>query len=208
MTQVRSHIPFFLCVLCVSVVSLLVGCASSNTSSREFSIAPGSYAAAFDSAREVLRRMDFELERVDATAGVITTQPHYSTGAFEPWDSTQSTLKDEWEDAVNMQARAVRVTFTPVEGSVEGAPAGETKMVGSVWVTLYRNQRAGRRLDSEWVGGSTFASDPLQQQRHTSNYLVPLRRDEALEARLAARILRETTNRLPDTDAKAAEASD
>ncbi len=208
MAQLRSHIPFFLCVFCVSVVSLSGGCASRETGSREFAIAPGGYAAAFDSAREVLRRMDFELERVDAAAGVITTLPHYSTGAFEPWDSTQSSLKDEWEDAVNMQARAVRVTFAPAEGAADGAPADETEMVGSVWVTLYRNQRSGRRLDSEWVGGSTFAGDPLQQQRHTSNYLVPIRRDEPLEARLAARILRETNKRAPDADAEVAEASD
>ncbi len=124
--------------------------------------------------------MDFELDRVDATAGVIATRPHFSMGIFEPWDTTQSSFADEWEDTVNMQARAVRVTFAPAEGAADGVGFDEAPMVGSVWVTLYRNQRSGRRLDSEWVGGSTFTGDPLQQQRHTSNYLVPTRRDEAL----------------------------
>ena len=195
MAQVRAHIPFFLCVLCVSVVSFSGGCASREPGSREFAIAPGSYPSAFDATREVLRQMDFELDRVDAVAGVITTKPHFSTGAFEPWDATQSSFKDEWEDAMNMQARSVRVTFHPAEGiteeTTEGTPADKAALVGSVWVTLYRNQRSGRRLDSEWVGASTFAYDPLMQQRHTSTYLVPIRRDEPLEARLAAKIRQE-----------------
>ena len=167
------------------------GCASRKPGPREFIIAPGHYPAAFDATREVLRQMDFELDRVDAVAGVITTKPHFSTGAFEPWDATQSSFKDEWEDAMNMQARAVRVSFVPAAGAASSDPAAEPEMVGSVWVTLYRNQRSGRRLDSEWVGGSTFASDPLMQRRHTSAYLVPIRRDKPLEARLAAQIQHE-----------------
>ena len=191
MAQLRSHIPFFLCVLCVSVVSLLSGCASRETDTRKFTIAPGHYPAAFDATREVLRQMDFELDRVDAVAGVITTRPRFSAGAFEPWDATQSSFKDEWEDAMNMQARAVRISFVSTAGAASSDPAAEPEMVGSVWVTLYRNQRSGRRLDSEWVGGSTFASDPLMQRRHTSTYLVPIRRDEPLEARLAAQIQHE-----------------
>lgn len=171
----------------LSAVILLGGCSARVDGPREFAIAPGGYPAAFDATRELLRDMDFELERVDAAAGVITTRPHFSQGLFQPWDSTQSGLGDEWEDALNMQARVVRVTFAPA-GEAPSEFDDESEMVGSVWVTLYRQQRSGRRLDSEWVGGSTFAGDPLQQKRHASTYLVPMRRDASLEARLAERL--------------------
>ncbi|QKK09985.1 MAG: hypothetical protein HND58_18740 [Planctomycetota bacterium] len=67
-------------------------------------------------------------------------------------------------------------------------PDGAESMRGSVWVTVLREQRAGRRLDSETVGGSTFTVDPQLRERHSSVYLVPIRRDPSLEARLAKRI--------------------
>lgn len=172
----------------LSAVSLLGGCAARVDAPREFAVAPGHYPAAFDATRELLRGMDFTLERVDADSGVISTEPRFSRGLLEPWDATQTGLSDEWEDTVNMQARSVRVTFTQ-DGGEPTDDAAET--TATVWVTLYRNHRSGRRLDSEWVGASTFARDPLQQARHTSVYLVPTRRDEALEARLADKILRE-----------------
>jgi hypothetical protein len=187
-----AHRSGFFVILCVtsvsSVVSLLGGCANRVDATREFTVAPGGYPAAFDATRELLRGMDFTLERVDADGGVISTEPRFSRGLLEPWDATQTGLSDEWEDTVNMQARAVRVTFTQAGAE----PTDETaETLATVWVTLYRNHRSGRRLDSEWVGGSTFAGDPLQQARHTSVYLVPTRRDEALEARLADKIMRE-----------------
>ena len=184
----RTSLSAILCVTSVSsVVSLLGGCAHRVDGPREFTVAPGHYPAAFDATRELLRDMDFTLERVDADSGVISTEPRFSRGLLEPWDATQTGLSDEWEDTVNMQARSVRVTFTQ-DGSEPTDDDAET--TATVWVTLYRNHRSGRRLDSEWVGGSTFAGDPLQQARHSSAYLVPTRRDEALEARLADTIMR------------------
>jgi hypothetical protein len=188
----RFHV--LLCVAtAASAVGLLGGCASRADGPREFSISPGGYPAAFDATRRVLREMDFELARVDAAAGVISTSPHYSQGLLEPWDSTQSGFADEWEDAVNRQSRLVRVTFAPVGGGADDGTTvdGGEGVVGSVWVTLFRTHRSGRRLDSEWVGASTSASDPLQKQRHTSVYSVPIRRDTSLEGRLAARIAEE-----------------
>lgn len=173
----------------VSVLSVVIastGCSTRADGPREFTVAPGQYPAAFDATRELLSDMDFDLERIDAAAGIISTTPHFSRGAFEPWDSTQSSARDEWEDAMNMQARAVRVSFTQA-GTEPTDPDAET--TASVWVTLYRSNRSGRRLDSEWVGGSTFSVDPIQRERYGTAFLVPVRRDEVLEARLVDRLM-------------------
>lgn len=177
-----------------ATAAILGGCSSPPDGPRDFAVAPGAYDQAFSATREVLRDMRFDLERVDAASGVITTKPHFSQGLFEPWDPTQSGFDQEWEDAMNMQAREVRVTFAPAEPppAAEDAPPdlreAEMPLVGSVWVTVLRQHRAGRRLDAEWIGASSFAFDPELAARAGQRYLVPLRRDERLEARLAAAI--------------------
>ncbi len=171
-------------IAAMALAALLVGpggCASAVEGTGEFTFASRDYPAAFDATRDALREYRFTLERIDAEAGVISTTRELSPGLLEPWSPLQTGFGDEWEDTFNRQAREVRVTFEP-----EGED-GET-MRASVWVTLLRQHRAGRRLDSEWVGGSTFALDPQLRERHTSTYFVPTRRDSSLEARLARRI--------------------
>lgn len=200
MRRPASHraLPF---LAAASAAHLLGACAAETGGSREFAVPAGSYEAAFDATSDLLREMHFELERIDAASGVITTKAHFSPGLLEPWDPTQTGLDQEWEDALNMQAREVRVTFAPADQEPAAADAALTSgeapidlrqaggdLVGSVWVTIFRQQRAGRRLDSEWVGGSTVYQDPDLNARAGARYLVPLRRDERLEARLADRI--------------------
>lgn len=163
----------------VAACLTLGGCASAVDHPGQFTFAKSDYTAAFGTTRDVLRAYRLDLERIDADAGVISTAPEFSTGLLQPWSPLQTGLGDEWEDTLNHQARAVRVTFEP---------DGAENMRGSVWVTVLREQRAGRRLDSETVGGSTFAIDPQLRERHSSVYLVPMRRDSSLEARLAKRI--------------------
>ena len=70
-------------LLLISVL-VLSGCATSRPA--EFATAPGGYAAAFDAAREVLREFRFELERVDARSGIITTRPKATAGLATLWD--------------------------------------------------------------------------------------------------------------------------
>lgn len=183
----------------LTAASLLGGCASHTDGPREFVIAPGAYAEAFEATREVLLDMDFQLERVDAASGVITTAPHFAQGLLEPWDETQSSASDEWEDAMNMQAREVRVTFSAPDGAQGPEPArlDETALTAAVHVTVLRQQRAGRRLDSAWVGGSTFSIDPALREQGGSNYLVPIRRDKQLESRLAHEIAGRLTSGAP-----------
>lgn len=182
-------------------VMLCGGCSSSVDHARGFTFAAGDYPEAFASTRSVLREYRFDIERVDADSGVITTLPEFSPGLLQPWSPLQTGFGDEWEDTVNRQAREVRVTFEPEAGE-------EGMMRASVWVTVLRQHRAGRRLDSEWVGGSTFTVDPLLQERHTLTYNVPVRRDESLEARLAKRIEEEMRRRAETSATVAAEGAE
>src|SRR5262245_24222130 len=90
---------------------LLPGCAARGPTT--FTVPAGEYAKAFDSARDILRGHRFELERIDAQGGVITTQPKSTVGLATPWDREQSTLHQEFDDLFNQQRRVVRITFEP-----------------------------------------------------------------------------------------------
>lgn len=181
------------------LVSALGGCAASVDHPSEFTFAISDYQSAFDTTREVLREYRFEIARIDADAGVIATAPAFSPGVLAPWSPLQTGVRDEWEDTLNQQAREVRVTFEPQD---------DETMRGSVWVTLLRQHRAGRRLDSEWVGASSFSIDPQLVERHASTYTVPVRRDESLEARLAKRIEDELLSSAAATNAESTPAAD
>ncbi|MBK7403668.1 MAG: hypothetical protein IPJ41_03280 [Phycisphaerales bacterium] len=102
---------------------------------------------------------------------------------------------------MNMQAREVRVTFSPASGDDGSSDRREIEgpITAEVRVTVLRAQRPGRRLDSEWVGGSTYYTDRDLLLRTGSNYLVPLRRDQRLEARLAAAISDKLSVSAPNT---------
>ncbi len=156
-------------------------------------VAPGRYAEAFDQTRDLLAARQFKLERVDARAGVITTQPKPSTGLATPWDGEQSSFQDEWADLLNQHERQVRVTFVPVGA---GEPADRTPEVdlreldvpleAHFEVTVLRVSVPGHRIEPSAIGMSTRWSDPQMARRGVGPAdRVPLRADDALAARLA-----------------------
>jgi hypothetical protein len=153
------------------------------------------YAAVFDAAREVLRDERFDLERVDARAGVITTQPKKSIGVLSPWDGEQSTVRQEVDDLFNRQRRVVRVTFEPPDGP---PPPGTDLLSGDapalvmrVGVVVEREQQPGWRLESTSVRLNTRSTDlALAERGLTPWYTVPAAQDPALAARLAEEIRR------------------
>jgi len=165
-------------------------------------LAPGDYARAFDQTRDVLAEYRFTLERVDARAGVITTQPKPSTGLATPWDRDQSSLRDEWADLVNEHERQVRVTFTPAGGGgAAGAPADQPAdrspevdlrdldepLEARFEVTVLRVSVPGSRIEPSVIGLSSRWTDPQMVARGVGPAdRVPLRADEELAARLAA----------------------
>ncbi len=107
--MVRSSL--WLSVGVAAYAALGSGCASSHATSRVVDVEPGKYSEAFDAARETLRDYDFTLDRVDARAGVITSEPRFSVGLANPADPVQSTLGQEWRDLMNQQDRRVRIVF-------------------------------------------------------------------------------------------------
>jgi hypothetical protein len=167
---------------------LLGGCTSSATSS-EFAVGSGRYGVAFDATREVLRDYRFQLERVDAQRGVITTQPKATAGLVAPWDREQSTLGQEAEDLVNNQTRVVRVSFENAAGTGDAPPDPAGLLKARVEVTVYRRQTPGLRVPSRAVGMTTVTTDPeAVKQGVGTEYNVAVTQDTRLAVRLAGEI--------------------
>jgi len=163
----------------------LAACASSRPDAT-FPVAAGGYAQAFDAAREAVRDRRFPLERVDAAAGVIATAAKSSPGLAAPWDTEQTTLKQEADDLLNYQARRVRITFEPAPDAPDGALLADAPLVGRVEVTILRTQYRGVRAAERSIRQTSFASDPIASARGLAAYeQVPLTQDGALARRIA-----------------------
>ncbi len=177
-------------------ILLLGGCTTVPDNGGRFEVPGGRYAAAFDAARAALVDMRFELDRVDARVGVVQTLPKGTAGWATPWDQEQSSIEQEVEDVNNQQYRRVRVVFEPQEAA-GGAPEEVDLRVlgaplsGRVEVYVDRVRRPGWRPATSAIRSSSYAEDPLLTGRSMwPRYTVPIRRDTALEARLAVEIAR------------------
>jgi hypothetical protein len=187
----------FLFMMCAVVLWQLGGCAAPEGET-QLEVAPGAYAATFDAARRVIRDARFDLERVDATEGVISTRPKHSAGLMTLWDGEQSSAGQEIEDVVNNQRRLVRVTFEP-SGAGEGADE-ETRGVWDlreaavpltmrVRVVVLRDYKPGWQVQTSSVRLSTHAYDPeLAQRGMVPDFETAIDEDRALAGRLVKQI--------------------
>jgi len=183
----------------VALATWLGGCAADGPG--EFAVPPERYAAAINATRDVLREYRFEIDRVDASMGVVTTRPKSTDGLFTPWDTEQSTFSQEWEDTLNDQRRRVEVRFSregdaqvladrkrgdPLPASLLDEPGATT---ARVTVIVERLQRPGWRPATESVRLSTYTSDPaLAEEGLEPVYAIRLSDDPPLAARLAREI--------------------
>ena len=172
-------------------------------------IPAGRYTQAFDAAREAVRGLRFDLERVDARQGVLSTRAKPSDGLATPWDLEQTTTRQELEDLVNQQTRRVRVVFlTPVvrpgqppsEELDDLPPLQDAPMpqdlfahTGSVTmrvvVTRTRTQRPGWRLATNSVRSSTFTVDPARgATAEVAEYESPAGEDKDLALRVVEQV--------------------
>lgn len=180
------------CRIAISLVfaGVLAGCASPPTGNGEFAVSGDQYAPTFDAARTVLLDWGFEIQRVDARSGVITTFPKESGGLATPQDRDHSSAADEFEDFFNLQSRTVRVEFV----SPSAAPEADLRTAGGdltlrVRAIVWRRHRPGWRLEPSGVTLSTWTTDPeLANRGMAGSYVVAVRRDHDLEARVAAAI--------------------
>lgn len=189
------------------LVACISGCAVRGPS--EVRLDGSQYAAAFDAARRALVDSRFELDRVDARAGVITTQPKATAGAATPWDREQTTPRQELEDLANKQQRRVRITFEPVEhGANEPTPDLRTlqgPLIAHVEVAVDRIHRPGLVLEPTAPRFSGRAvSRRLAERGMHPEYEVSFSRDDELARRLAAQIRSSTQATSTPADSKSA----
>lgn len=190
--------------LLFTLLFTLGGCASKPTPAT-IAIEPGAYPRVFDAAREVLLAQDFELERVDAASGILSTVPKGSAGLATPWISDAGSLAEQVQDLGASHWRVARVTFQPAAPTDRppiGTPGSgfsdlpdlrqsDQPLEAVVQVFVYERYKPNRRLETESIRRSTFFTDPdLLARGIQPNHLTPLRQDPGLASTLADRIRR------------------
>lgn len=172
--------------------ALLPSCAAPQRSTT-FDTPAGEYTRAFEAAKDELRAAGFELERVDARAGVITTRPSASAGLFTPWVRDEQTFGAELDGAANAERRVVTVRFLPAAVS-DGAGDlrdAEAALQGEVEVEVLRLYRPGRTPESASVRLTTQFRDPAWQAAGLQPDVTSVYGDDPdLAAALAGRIAR------------------
>jgi hypothetical protein len=209
------------CLVLALIATCLAGCASrprvdGPPAAAAFVVQADDYAAAFEVAQaEVLRRF-FELERVDAQAGVILSRPKTGAGVLAPWTLAPSSRL--MEDTLNAQTRTIEVRFEAAE-NVGRPPTGvpdaladpdppvsparaQASVVVSVRVLVSRRVSPTRRLEPSAIRFSGQSIKPELFQRGLSTiYHVPRDLDAKASASLAGAIERRLFERLGRRDA-------
>lgn len=209
--MIRAVVP---AIALASLALCLTGCSSAHHDTI-VPVSSGGYSASFEHAKQVLRDANFDLDRVDARSGVVTTKPKHSAGLATPWDLEQSTLADETNDLLSDRSRQVRIWFEPassmgsrpsdaplapafatipVEPGAPGAPGTmpmdlrtyDGAIRARIDVVVLSTQRPSTRLDSTTIRLRSFSWDPAMARRGLyPTYEVPVGRDERLEHRIA-----------------------
>lgn len=196
-------------VVCVFIAGTVMnGCASSTRTDRALEgddsavsgsvvgdvvvFEGGSYQEVFDAAREVIRGYRFAINRVDASRGVITTQPKRTLGLGSVWDREQSTLGQELEDFANEHKRTVRVQFERTasgDSSMQADGAGEGVVRATIEVMVHRVHRPHMRIETESIRLSSQARSRDSSGRvEPVSFSEPLGHDLAFARRLAREI--------------------
>ncbi|MEL6499088.1 MAG: hypothetical protein AAF937_02340 [Planctomycetota bacterium] len=185
---------------------LLGGCYAVPNNAGTASVAPGAYPAAFDAAREALVDLGFTLNRIDARAGIVTTEPLSARGLAAPWERQQASRAGEIADTVHPQSRSVRVEFVPID-TINALPSDASRnqitsaststlseldtaepLAARVTVLIERTYRPGLRPQVADVVRSRRATDPRSEAGR--EFTVVIQRDPALESVIADRIAR------------------
>jgi hypothetical protein len=179
----------------IALAAVLSACtAPPLTTAPELLIEPGQYAAAFEAAKGALVARGYELERVDARAGVITSRPRQSAGLVTPWSSEHTSARQEVEDLINAQQRRVRITFAPASEPTEDLRAATGPTVARVEVALDRINRPDQRVEATSIRLNSRYRDPeLVDRQMWPQYEVPWTIDGPVSRRLTGAIL----DRLP-----------
>ena len=192
----------------VPVVFLLIGlccsgCSKDPVGSASFRIPGAEYDLYYEAAKDVLGDQQFDLERVDARAGVLTTRPVASAGWATPWIRHASTMGQSTNDLIQRNRRIATVRFqrvsdeTNVSSQVDPVASDLRDFDGtievSVNVIIEQVYRSGRRLSPTSIRLTTFASDPRDEAIGAAQLRT---RTVGTDAALSARIADEMIDRL------------
>lgn len=114
MQKIKNNSLIF--ILCIAAI--LTGCQPQHLKPFDpgpTSAAEQNFEALWQSARRVLKRRGFELDRQDRRDGVITTYAATSGHFFELWRKDAATIFHQRENAMQKIMRAVKVTLRRVK---------------------------------------------------------------------------------------------
>mgnify|MGYP006295044941 FL=1 len=190
----------------------LAACASApppSPTGRRLAVPPDQYAAAFGAAKDVLRAHGFALARVDARAGVLTTQPRHAAGLATPWIPHSTTLSDAAAGVLHRDRRTAEVRFRPAAGGpTPDLRDDPPELVAEVVVTVERVFVPGRRPDPTSIRLTAISPDTTPRISSTPGrapgpapaaatlrstdapdlIVQPVRRDTELAREIAARL--------------------
>ncbi len=181
---------------------ILVGCAAPPAVDTA-QIPPDRYADAFQAAKDALRAHHFDLARVDAARGVITTRPRSSSGLATPWINHADSFGESVEGLLHRDRRRAIVRFDPID-EPDAGPLVDRRRLGQplrfeVRVEVERTYVLGRRADATSIRLTSRALDPdlVAQGLH------PIARDQVgTDPDLAGRIARSIERSVSRTDSE------
>lgn len=181
----------------------LPGCVSKPGApvSDAFVVSAERYESAFQAAKDTLREYEFELDRVDARRGVITTRRRQWAGFATPWIPHATDSDSAMVGLLQHELRECRVSFAVAGEASSPADfdkdlrASEGELRARVEVTRYRIQRPHQRISAVSIRRRSQAIDPaLLEQGLQPQFAVNEGPDAALAGRIAAEIQRRINN--------------
>lgn len=174
----------------VLIAAALGGCASPRAEQGRFVIEAGGYETAFDTTRRTLVDMGYTLDRVDARAGVLTTQsrpaslihPDRVSVRVEFWPRSQ--FGRQPSDRSRSQIEAGPALDHPAGASLTGSA-----LIAEVTALRERIYRPRFRPQVADALRSGRVQDPaLEEQIGSREVVVPISREPDIEDRIAGRI--------------------
>lgn len=155
----------------------------------EFAFQASDYPSVFQAAKDHLRAINLELERVDAPAGVLTTAPRPYAGLATPWLPYATVPADAFDGVLHDQRLQVTVTFEPAPRTPDSPSSQSQELLARVRATIERVYRPGRRAEPTGIRLTSFAIDPALESRGLQpSFVTEARTDDRLARRIAQAI--------------------
>ncbi|HNX26432.1 MAG TPA: hypothetical protein PKK48_03405 [Phycisphaerae bacterium] len=176
------------------------------------------FNALWESSRELLKKYDYEIDRMDKREGIITTYATTGGQFFEVWRKDSGNFFDWRENSVKTMLRAVRITIFRVGDSdrydfqlevrmartdLPNAVLSDTSQTNNIienggpaakvhQVEYYRRKDAFDHLTFEDLSRVPDKSEshdlPAMKTSNAASIIIPMGRDADLEAKMTTRL--------------------